>query len=265
MPPLPTPSSNLRVCVLASGSSGNCIYVETPDDAILFDVGISAREAQKRMQLVGIDPSKIRAICISHEHTDHTRGLRVLAGQLGAPVYANGETARNVRDAEGLAWNVFANGSPFQIADVEIVAFSLPHDAYDPVGFVLSRGASRLGIATDLGMPTQAARERLRGCHLLVLEANHDVELVRSCTRPWSLKQRILGRQGHLSNEAAAQLLEDVAGDTVRQVFLAHLSRECNDPVRAHFVVGSHLASIGLSHVALLATHPDKPSAFAEC
>ena len=259
------PCIRLRVCVLASGSSGNCIYVESPSTAILVDAGISARETLRRMDAAGLDPAKLRAICVSHEHADHTCGLRVLSRQLGLELFANGETARNVRDAEDLRWNLFSSGSPFSIGDLSILPFPLPHDAYDPVGFVLSCGDSRLGVATDLGMPTQVARERLRGCQLLVLEANHDVDLVRSSSRPWSLKQRILGRQGHLSNETAAQLLEDVAGDTLRQVFIAHLSRECNELDRAMHVVRSHLASVGLGHVRILPTHPDKPSEFAEC
>ncbi len=262
---MPFPPPQLRVCVLASGSSGNCLYVESPTTAILIDAGISARETLRRMALAGIDPVRIRAICVSHEHSDHTVGLRHLCNKLNAQLFANGETARNIRNGDGLAWNLFTSGSPFSIGDIEILPFPLPHDAYDPVGFVLTCGTSRLGIATDLGMATSVARERLRGCQMVVLEANHDVDLVHSSTRPWSLKQRILGRQGHLSNEMAAALLADIAGDTLRQVFLAHLSRECNELERALHVVRSHLATAGLGHIQILPTHPDRPSAFAEC
>ncbi len=262
MPPSP---SQLRVCVLACGSSGNCIYVESATTALLMDAGISARETLRRMTDAQLDPTKIRAICVSHEHTDHTVGIRQLHKQLSLKLYANGDTARAVRGAEQLEWNLFTDGCPFRIGDIEILPFPLPHDAYAPVGFVLSCGTARLGIATDLGMPTQLARERLRGCQLVVLEANHDETLVNNSFRPWSLKQRILGRQGHLSNETAAALLADIAGDSLQQVFLAHLSRECNNLELALHIVRTHLASVGLPHIRVLPTHPDKPSEFAEC
>ena len=261
---LPSPPQ-LRVCVLASGSSGNCIHVETPTTALLIDAGLSARETLRRMALAGLDPARIQAICITHEHSDHVAGLRNLSKKLNARLYANSETARHIRNGDGLPWNLFTSGSSFAVGDIDLLPFPLPHDAYDPVGFVLTSGASRLGIATDLGIATSVARERLRGCQLVILEANHDEDLVHSCTRPWSLKQRILGRQGHLSNEMAAALLADIAGDTLRQVFLAHLSRECNDLERALHAVRSHLLSAGLGHIQILPTHPDRPSEFAEC
>ena len=258
-------SPKFRVCVLASGSSGNCIYVESSQTALLIDAGISARETLRRMELAALDPAKLAAICISHEHTDHTTGVAQLHKKLGMKLFANGATARAVRGTETLPWNLFADGNPFTIGDIEILPFPLPHDAYAPVGFVLACGDARLGIATDLGMPTQLARERLRGCQLVVLEANHDETLLHSSFRPWALKQRILGRQGHLSNETAAALLADIAGDTLQQVFLAHLSRECNNLDLALLTVRRHLAAAGLARIRVLPTHPDKPSEFAEC
>ncbi len=257
--------SQLRICVLASGSSGNCIHVESAGMALLVDAGISARETLRRMESAGLDPAKLRAICVSHEHTDHVAGIAQLHKKLGLALYANGDTARNVRGAEKLPWNLFSDGSPFAVGDIEILPFPLPHDAYAPVGFILSCGGARVGIATDLGMPTQLARERLRGCQVVVIEANHDESLVHSSLRPWSLKQRILGRQGHLSNETAAALLADIAGDTLQQVFLAHLSRECNRLDLALHIVRTHLAATGLSRIRVLATHPDRPSEFAGC
>ncbi len=258
-------ASPLRICVLASGSSGNCIHIESADTALLIDAGISAKETLRRMTEAGLDPAKLSAICVSHEHSDHTAGIRVLCKNLKLKLYANGDTARAVRGTEALEWNLFSNGSPFQIGDIELLPFPLPHDAYDPVGFILSCGPARLGIATDLGMPTQLIRERLRGCQLIVLEANHDEDMVQNSPRPWSLKQRITGRQGHLSNETAAALLAEIAGDSLQQVFLAHLSKDCNRIDLALHTVRSHLASVGLDHIRILATHPDRVSEFADC
>ena len=259
------PSPQLRVCVLASGSSGNCIHVESATTALLIDAGISARETLRRMEAARLDPARLQAICVSHEHSDHVAGIAQLHKKLGLKLYANGDTARAIRGGEALAWNLFTDGCPFRVGDIEVLPFPLPHDAFAPVGFVLACGPARLGIATDLGMPTQLARERLRGCQLVVLEANHDETLVHSSFRPWALKQRILGRQGHLSNETAAALLADIAGDTLQQVFLAHLSKECNQLDLALHIVRQHLESVGLARIRVLPTHPDRPSEFAEC
>ena len=129
-------SPQLRVCVLASGSSGNCIHVESSTTALLIDAGISSRETLRRMEAAGLDSSKLRAICVSHEHTDHTTGIVQLRKKLGLKLYANSDTARAVRGGQALEWNLFADGSPFTIGDIEILPFPLPHDAYAPVGFV---------------------------------------------------------------------------------------------------------------------------------
>lgn len=255
----------LRACVLASGSSGNCLYVESGSTAVLVDAGLSARETLRRLAAAGLSAAKLRAICVSHEHADHVAGLGQLQKRLGLALYANGDTIRAIRGGADLEWNLFRTGAAFEIGDLEILPFPLPHDAYDPVGFVIRCGAARIGIATDLGMPTQLARERLRGCQIVVLEANHDEMMVQSSFRPWSLKQRILSRQGHLSNETAADLLAEIAGDTLRHVFLAHLSRECNRPDLALHIVRTRLAAAGLGHIRVLSTHPDRPSEAAEC
>ena len=260
-----TDSYDLRVCVLASGSSGNCIYVESPTTAILLDAGLSARQTLLRLNRAGLDPDKLRAICISHEHSDHSTGVARLHKKYGWELYANSDTARAVDRAGLLSWNLFRSGSPFAIGDIDILPFSLPHDAYDPVGFVLRRGNARIGVATDLGIPTQLARQQLRGCQLVILEANHDEMLLQSSPRPWALKQRIRSHQGHLSNMAAAEMLVDIAGDTLQKVFLAHLSRECNDLGLALRTVRRHLAEAGLDHIHVLPTHPDRHSEFAHC
>ncbi len=261
----PPSLSHLRICVLASGSSGNCIHVESPTTALLVDAGLSAKKTLHRMGEANLDPEKLSAICVSHEHTDHVAGIRILSKKLNLQLYANGGTASAVRGTKELDWNIFSDASPFTIGDIEILPFRLPHDAYAPVGFVLRHGEARIGIATDLGMPTELIRERLRNCQLVILEANHDKDMLRNSHRPWSLKQRILSRQGHLSNETAAELLADIAGDSLQQVFLAHLSSDCNSLDLALHTVRSHLKSVGLEHIRILPTHPDRISEFAEC
>ena len=254
---------SLTLCVLASSSSGNCICVRSPQTAILIDAGLSAREIGRRLAEAGGDIAAVRAVCLSHEHSDHIAGIALLQRKHGLALYANAGTIEGVRQdpkCEGLAWQVFTTGSPFKIGDLTIEPFSVPHDAYDPVGFVLESGGVRVGVATDMGMATTLIRERLRPCQALVLEANHDEYLVQQSPRPWALKQRILGRQGHLSNRAAAELLAEIAGPALQRVFLAHLSAECNEPGLALRAVRESLDQKGHTHVALSMTWPDRVS-----
>ncbi len=254
----------LSFCVLASSSSGNCIHVRSPSTSILIDAGISARETVRRLEQCGARIGDVRAVCLSHEHSDHTAGIAILHRRYGLPLFANAGTiegaARDPRLA-GLAWQVFTTGAPFMVGDLRIEPFSVPHDAYDPVGFVIEHGGARLGIATDLGSPTTLIRERLRTCHALVLEANHDEQMLQQSPRPWSLKQRILGRQGHLSNRLAAELLADIAGPALRHVVLAHLSQECNDPAVALREVRDMLRRGGFSGLDVGLAHADRIAA----
>lgn len=206
---------------------------------------------------------EIRAVCVSHEHGDHTQGLRVLYQRTGIPLYANSGTIEALErqpEFEGLKWHVFTTGCAFEIGDLTIEPFAVPHDAYEPVGFVVSNGASRVGIVTDMGMSTSLIRERLRRCAALVVESNHDEELLLEADRPWHLKQRIRGRQGHLSNRGAAALLAEVAGPDLRYVFLAHLSEDCNRPELACRTARETLLQLGHGHVCVQAAYPDRPT-----
>ena len=189
----------LKLCVLASGSSGNCIYVGSEATGILIDAGLSCRETLRRLEDAGVDASGIRAICLTHEHSDHRSGLATLQRRLGVPLYANRGTADAIEQDGGkdaLAWNIFATGSPFPIGDLILEPFSVPHDSYEPVGFTVSAGGARVGIVTDMGVVTGLVRQRLMNCQLVVIEANHDEDMLKGADRPWSLKQRIMGRQG---------------------------------------------------------------------
>jgi phosphoribosyl 1,2-cyclic phosphodiesterase len=258
----------MRLCVLASGSSGNCIYVGSKSTHVLVDAGTSCHQISRRLALMGLDLAGITGVCVTHEHSDHTGALPVLYRKHAIPLYGNAGTVDAIsamnRKAGHLQWNVFTTGQPFSIGDLNLTPFSVPHDSYDPVGFIVTDGHTRIGIATDIGAGTSLVRERLRNCHVLVIEANHDEDLLRDAPRPWSLKQRIGGRQGHISNKQAAELVLQLAGPDTSTIFLSHLSSQCNRPDLAMDTVTSILGAAGLAHIAVKLTYPDRPSEILE-
>ncbi|MCU0858551.1 MAG: MBL fold metallo-hydrolase [Pontiellaceae bacterium] len=257
----------LKVCVLGSGSSGNCTFVGTGKTRILIDAGLSARKTAERLEQIGERAEEIDAICVSHEHGDHIAGIRVFQKNHGTAVYANGGTLEamlNDLKQEGLTCRRFTTGSAFGIGDLTVEPFSVPHDAYEPVGFIIRSGGFSVGIATDLGIVTHLVREKLRTCRVIVIEANHDEALLHEADRPWSLKQRIRGNQGHLSNRAAAALMAEIAGDGLEHLFLAHLSSDCNSPDHARKTVETMLAEAGHAHIAVRLTCADCVSEILE-
>jgi phosphoribosyl 1,2-cyclic phosphodiesterase len=253
------------VCVLGSGSSGNCTWVECGGDAILVDAGLSAQRTRRTLRECGLDEGKLRAICVTHEHTDHTAGIARLHALLGIPAYANTGTARAVKNVPADCWKCFVTGNPFRVGAFELFPFLLPHDAYEPVGYRISCGGVSLGIATDLGMATTLVRGKLAGCNLLVIESDPDEELLRQAQRSWWLKQRIFGNQGHLSNRAAAALVGEIAGDSLRTVVLAHLSRDCNREELALETMRERLAECGCGRVEVIAAKADGPTPVCVC
>lgn len=254
---------SLRVCILASGSSGNCTYVGSPATGILIDAGLSGRETKRRLEQIDVDLDALSGICLSHEHGDHVAGVRVLHNRHGLPLFANRGTidglAKDPR-LTALPWNVFETGSPFQIGDLLIEPFSVPHDAYDPVGFVVSGAGAKVGVVTDMGIATALIRQRLRDCDAVVVESNHDERMLEEAERPWSLKQRIKGRQGHLSNQHAVEMLTAIAGPRLRHVFLAHISEDCNERELAMRLTMSTLGEAGHKHIRVSCTFPDRIS-----
>lgn len=251
----------MRVCVLGSGSKGNAVYIGAGPCHLLVDAGLSLRLLRERLAGMGIGPAEVTAVCLTHEHQDHTRSAFALHRRFGCPLYANAGTIEGLGvEAAGIPWNVFTTGSPFSVGEVRIEPFSVSHDALDPVGFSLTWQTFRVGVALDLGMVTRLTRERLAGSHALVVESNHDEHLLQQAPRPWSLKQRIRSRQGHLSNGETAALLEDVAGPQLRQVFLAHLSEECNSVGLALEAARKALAARGCGHTLVAAAPPGQPS-----
>ncbi len=248
---------SITVCVLASGSSGNCIYVASGNTRILIDAGLSRKETGVRLEGIGVELASIDAVCVTHEHSDHKSGLAVLQRRSSVALYGNAGTVDAIEQSDktkGLDWNVFTTGQPFKIGDLDIEPFSVPHDSYDPVGFAVSCEGVRVGVVTDMGIVTELIRERLKNCDVLVLESNHDEQMLKQSQRPWSLKQRILGRQGHLSNSQAAELVVDVAGPRLKALFLAHLSSDCNTPDLALETVKSALSDSGKADIPVKVT-----------
>jgi phosphoribosyl 1,2-cyclic phosphodiesterase len=229
----------VSVSVLASGSRGNTAMVCSASTRILVDAGISCRETFRRMRAAGEDPNSLSAIVITHEHSDHVYGLATLAKKLSIPIFMTGAThqawARSIRNATGelpkvSKLEIFAAGRRFRIGDIEVMPFTIPHDAADPVGFTFHSEGTKVGFATDLGYVPVSVRDHLKGCDVLLIESNHDVEMLRIGPYPWSVKQRVMSRVGHLSNDALAEFfLSDYDGGAT-YVVLAHLSEHNNHP-----------------------------------
>jgi phosphoribosyl 1,2-cyclic phosphodiesterase len=252
----------VRLTILGSGSSGNCAYVETEEARVLIDAGFSLRQIRQRLATIGRAPENLTAILVTHEHSDHVQSLPILNEKLRIPVYCNRPTKEAVEYQlqTRLDCHLFATGTSFEVGDITVESFTIPHDAQDPVGYLLRTPGGNIGFLTDLGHTTRLVLERVRPAHALVLEANHDIKMLQDCPRrPWSLKQRILGRHGHLSNEAAADAAEQIMSADLRHLYLGHLSRECNRPELAHQVVNERLQKIGANHVRLELTSQAQP------
>lgn len=223
----------LAVTVLGSGSAGNAVVITTPDTRVLVDAGLSARQLESRLAALGLVADAFDAILLTHEHGDHTRGLGVFCRRRPIPVYCNRHTQRVVAESlrEAPPWKLIESGQRFRIRSLEIDAFSVPHDAVDPMGYTFVWQGRKLAVLTDLGHASTVVLEKARGAHTIVLEANYDDEMLALDTkRPWATKQRISSRHGHLSNAQAAELAARLLPDGLRRVVLAHLSRDCNSP-----------------------------------
>ncbi len=249
-----------RLTILGSGSSGNCAYLETDDTRLLIDAGLSGRQIRQRLATIGRSPESLQGILITHEHSDHITGLVGILSKVKVPIYCNRLTKEAIESQLGfkMECRIFDTGGSFEIGDVVVETFSVPHDAYDPVGFLLKTRNGNVGLLTDLGHATKLAVERVRAANVLILETNHDVKMLQNDPhRPWSLKQRILSRHGHLSNEAAADVAQEIVTSELRQLYLAHLSRDCNTPELAHNVISERMQKIGATHVNVKSTSQD--------
>jgi phosphoribosyl 1,2-cyclic phosphodiesterase len=242
--------------MLGSGSAGNSALVATDHCKVLVDGGLSARQIALRLEQCGALPEQLDGVLLTHEHGDHVCGLDVLCRKFDVPIYANAQTAESVRYDnlidEHRNWRIFRTGAEFKICDITVQTFPVPHDAVDPVGFAFHAGSSALGFITDLGYATKMIVERLRQVHTLVIETNHDEKLLQSDThRPWPVKQRIQSRHGHLSNNAAAGVIEELLPGKIDRVVLGHLSRDCNTPELAIQAVRNALNKSGKIDIEL--------------
>lgn len=235
-------------CPLASGSKGNSIFLGTPRLKLLIDAGLSGKATKEKLAEIGVDVHDLDAILITHEHSDHIQGLRVLALKLGIPVFANQETAKGIVEQLGDCpkFKIFSTGETFEFGDLQIHPFSIQHDTLDPVAFTIKLDGLKLGFCTDLGFVSSLVQHQLQGCDYLYVEANHQPSMVHASPRPMVYKQRVLSRNGHLSNEACGQLLTKIAHPQLKHVHLAHLSSECNTPETAIGVVQKILQDHGI-------------------
>lgn len=233
----------MKLCSIASSSSGNCICIGSDHTTILIDAGISGKKVEQGLNSIDMTTKDIDGILITHEHIDHVKGLGVLARKYGIPMYATPGTLASIMQntclgkiPDGLFVTI-AEDMPFRIGDLEISPFSISHDAAQPVGYRVSHEGKTAGLATDMGKFDQTTVEKLSGLDVLLLEANHDVNMVHVGSYPYYLKQRILGERGHLSNEMAGRLLGEILHENMQHVLLGHLSKENNYAALAYETV----------------------------
>ena len=259
---------SLSFTILASGSTGNAAVVAANEAAVLVDAGLSLRKIEALMAERNLSGADIDAVLITHEHTDHIRGLGAFVRKYKVPVYANEKTLGALRkelsDLDASLRRVLPTGGVLEIADLRVESYAVSHDAAEPVGYCFFAGGTKLAMATDLGYVSDKVIRRLENADVLVLEANHDVEMLRMGRYPWNVKRRILGDTGHLSNDAAGEALLRLLSGGTRRVYLAHLSLEHNLMDLAKLTVNRILEENGVTYrpgeFMLCETYPDRPT-----
>jgi phosphoribosyl 1,2-cyclic phosphodiesterase len=253
----------IEFTILGSGSGGNAALVRAPGGLLLLDAGLSAAQLTGRLAAAGVQPGDLDGVLLTHEHGDHTRGLEVFTRKFRVPVLTNAMTRAVLRDAipGNVVWKTIPCGEPFAFAGFEIEAFRVPHDAVDPVGFVLRAGGASLGVLSDLGHATSLVRAKVRSLDALFIEANYDVRMLAEDTkRPWSTRQRIASRHGHLSNDQTAEIVMEAASAGLQRIVLGHLSRDCNTPAAARDRVCAALDTVNCLHAAVDCASQDEPT-----
>ncbi len=260
MAPLDMTTSDLFFCNLASGSKGNATYVGSEKRGVLVDMGLSVRELLRRMDTRSIPVSAIEAVVVTHEHGDHAHGVGRFAASRGIPVWINEGTAAAARLSPLPEVRAFHTGESFSAGGLTIDPVPIPHDTADPVAFVLGNGRHRAAVATDMGCPTRLVVDKLSSCALVMLEFNHDLDMLMTGSYPWNLKQRVRGRHGHLSNQQALEILEGILPGRVRRVLMAHLSEQNNLPQLALGEARAKLQALGREDVDLDLLWQKEPS-----
>lgn len=255
---------SLRVKSLATGSSGNVILVQAGETALLVDCGLPTRAVEEYLRRRAVDPASLSAILLTHEHVDHVQSAGVMARRYNVPIVTNKRTLEEGRDALGGAvpWLELATGSCRSVGGIEVASFPIPHDAADPVGYLLSYGDWSVCVILDAGKPAYEMRQPLRQADLVIIEANHDRERLVAGPYTRILKARILSEAGHLSNVEAAQLLAETADGRHKWAWLAHLSDVNNTPHLAMRTVRNYLRHEGISGVELAISRRDRPSVY---
>lgn len=254
---------SLRISILGSGSKGNAALVSTDRVRVLVDAGFSFRSLTQRLAAIGESADDLDAVLISHEHSDHIKGLRTLLKKQKkpTPVYLTERTAGELEWGEpNPAVEMFEAGARLTIGDLEVDTFTTPHDAIDPVGFCFKAGGYKIAHVTDLGYLTESIKHRIHGADMLILESNHDLDMLKVGPYPWFVKQRVMSRVGHLSNEAVSEYVTSGFDPATRILVLAHLSGNNNHPEVARMFAGDALEKRGASETRLLVAQQDEPS-----
>lgn len=258
----------MKYSILASGSSGNSFFIRSQKTRLLTDVGLSSKRIETLLKGIGEDPSLLDGILITHEHIDHVRGLRVFAKKFNIPIYLNYGTWKAVsaqlEEVDPKNVTIFPAGDRHTFGDLTVESFPVSHDAAEPMCFTFFDGEKKISYVTDLGYVSDRIKEQIFGSHVIIMEANHDVGMLRMGSYPWNVKRRILGDTGHLSNESSAEALSEVIDQRTERVYLAHLSKENNMIDLARMTVTQYLQEEWLpigDRIRLFDTYPDKTTA----
>lgn len=272
----------VTVSVLGSGSRGNATFIKTDEVRLLIDAGLSRKDVARRLELIGEDPDGVDAVLVTHEHNDHAAGLKTLIKELPVRVYMTAGTIAGLGFED--EWEGALRPSPgaaeprhplpggegqivrvvpgvaFRVGDAEVLPFRVPHDAAEPVAFSITAGGVKIAQLTDVGYVPDFVAERLRDSQVLILESNHDLEMLRVGPYPWNLKQRLMGRYGHLSNAAVGKFIREQYDGRSEHLFLAHLSLKNNHPELARREVSQALCNRGFSADRIRVTYQDQPT-----